>query len=79
MGATSAKWLSSDALAAAKARGVLLGKAGPANLSKVNDRKHAYAQAHAQTVRATLYGLHKQGLSQREIASELNRLGIKAP
>lgn len=68
-----------DALAAAKTRGVKLGKAGPANLAKVNDRKHAYAQAHADNLRATLRGLQKQGLSQREIAAELNRLGIKAP
>jgi len=68
-----------DALAAAKVRGIQLGKAGPENLMKVNDRKHAYAQAHAQNLCATLHGLQKQGLSQREIASELNRLGIQAP
>jgi DNA invertase Pin-like site-specific DNA recombinase len=68
-----------DALAAAKARGVRLGKAGPANLAKVNDLKHAYAQAHADNMRATLRGLQEQGMSQRDIAAELNRLGIKAP
>lgn len=68
-----------DALAAAKARGVELGKAGRANLAKVNDRKHAYAQQHADHLRATLRGLQEQGLSQRAIADELNRLGIKAP
>lgn len=68
-----------EALAAAKARGVKLGKAGPANLAKVNDRKHRYAQEHAENLRATLHGLQKQGLSQREIAAELNRLGLKAP
>jgi DNA invertase Pin-like site-specific DNA recombinase len=68
-----------EALAAAKARGVKLGKAGPANLAKVNDRKHRYAQEHAERLRATLHGLEAQGLTQRAIVSELNRLGIKAP
>lgn len=68
-----------DALAAAKARGVKLGTAGPANLKHVKDRHHAYAQEHAERLRATLRGLQKQGLSQRAIADELNKLGVKAP
>jgi DNA invertase Pin-like site-specific DNA recombinase len=68
-----------DALAAARARGVKLGKAGPKNLAKVNDQRHAYAQAHADRLRATILGLRDQRLSQRAIADELNRLGVQAP
>lgn len=68
-----------DALAAAKARGVQLGKAGPANLAKVNDRRHAYAQHHADNLRETLLGLRDQGLTQRDIAMKLGDLGVKTP
>ena len=46
-----------EALAAAKARGVKLGKAGPANLAKANDRKHLCAQKHADELREVIYGL----------------------
>jgi DNA invertase Pin-like site-specific DNA recombinase len=68
-----------EALTAAKARGVKLGKAGRANLRKVNDRKHAYAQAHAEKHRAVILALRARGFTQRAIADELNKLGIKAP
>ncbi len=67
-----------EALAAAKVRGVVLGRTGPQNVKKMNEQRHADAQAHADNLRATLRGLQKQGLSQRAIADELNRLGIKA-
>jgi len=68
-----------DALAAAKARGVKLGVAGAANLAKVNDRRHAYAQQHADKLRVTLRGMRKQGLTQREMVEQLNTLGLAAP
>jgi DNA invertase Pin-like site-specific DNA recombinase len=67
------------ALAAAKARGVRLGVKGRENLAKVNDRKHAYAQAHADRVRKTLLGLKAQGLSHRAMVEELNTLNVPAP
>ncbi len=68
-----------EALAAAKARGVKLGTAGPANLRRVNDQRHAYAGDHADRLRAVLGGLQARGLSQRAIAAELNALGVQAP
>jgi DNA invertase Pin-like site-specific DNA recombinase len=68
-----------DALAAAKARGVKLGVAGPANLKKVNDRRHAYAQQHADRLRVTLRGMQRQGLTQREMVEQLNGLRLTAP
>jgi len=68
-----------DALAAAKARGVKLGIAGPANLRPVLEQRQAAAAAYADKVRGVLLGLKARGLSQRAIADELNALGIKAP
>jgi DNA invertase Pin-like site-specific DNA recombinase len=67
-----------DALAAAKARGVKLGTAGASNLAKVNDRRHAYAQDHADKLRSTLRGMRKSGLTQRQMCDELNALGLTA-
>lgn len=68
-----------EALAAAKARGVQLGTAGPRNIAGATARAQEAAQAHAVKLKATLRGLQKQGLSQRAIADELNALGIPAP
>jgi DNA invertase Pin-like site-specific DNA recombinase len=68
-----------EALAAAKARGVKLGKAGPANIAGATEKAQEAAQAHAEKLRATLKGLQAQRLSQRAIADELNALGIPAP
>ncbi len=68
-----------EALAAAKARGVKLGTAGPRNLRKINDQRHAYASAKAEELRDVIAGLRDHGLSQRAIAAKLNGLGIKAP
>ena len=68
-----------EALAAAKARGVKLGTAGPRNLQGVIDRRHADAADHAEKLRETILGLRDRGLSQRVIAAKLNELGIKAP
>ena len=68
-----------EALAAAKARGVKLGTAGPENLRAVNDQRHEYAQEHAEKLEGVLKGLRDRGLSQRAIAAKLNELGIQAP
>lgn len=68
-----------DALAAAKARGVKLGKAGPLNLLRINDRRHAYAEEHAMRLRAILQGMQSRGCTQRAMVTELNSLGLKAP
>jgi DNA invertase Pin-like site-specific DNA recombinase len=68
-----------EALAAAKARGVKLGTAGPRNLAKVNDRQHAYAQAHAEKLRSVLSGFRREGLTLRAMVEKLNALGIPAP
>jgi DNA invertase Pin-like site-specific DNA recombinase len=67
-----------EALAAARARGVKLGQAGPANLSKMNARRRSEAQARADALRETVLGLRERGLAQREIVGELNRLGVRA-
>ena len=68
-----------DALAAAKARGVKLGTAGPLNLLKINDRHHTYAKEHATRLQAILQGMQSRGLAQRAMVAELNGLGLKAP
>lgn len=60
------------ALAAAKARGVKLGKHGRA-LAKENKRA---ATKHAQSVSSTIHELQGAGMSFRAIAAELNRRSI---
>ena len=68
-----------DALAAAKARGVVLGATGPANLRRhTNDRQDA-ARAFQARLKPVLDGFIAQGLSRRAIVRRLNDLGIKAP
>ncbi|RQO78395.1 resolvase [Aquitalea sp. FJL05] len=67
------------ALAAAKARGVELGKAGPANLRpNIEERKQA-AQAFAEKLRGQFLGMQLRGLSQRKMVEDLNEMGILAP
>ena len=68
-----------DALAAAKARGVQLGRAGFANLAPVIAKRQRDADQYARKVRSVLLGLKARGLSQRAIAAELNALGIAPP
>jgi len=68
-----------DALAAAKARGVVLGATGPANLRQhTHDRQDA-ARAFQARLKPVLDGFVAQGLSRRAMVSRLNDLGIKAP
>ena len=68
-----------DALKAAKARGVKLGAAGPANLRRCLEDRKAQADAAAQKLSGTLVALSSMGLSQRAIVRELNNAGVKAP
>lgn len=67
------------ALAAAKARGVVLGATGPANLKTCNDQRQRKAQKFRERVRPVLDGMKAQGLTRRAMVHRLNDLGIKAP
>jgi len=65
------------ALAAAKARGVVLGAAGTANLRPNIEARQTAADTFAGNLRHVLTGLKSQGLSQRQQVTELNKLGLK--
>lgn len=66
------------ALAAAKARGVVLGATGPQNLRRhLQERQEAAATFKAR-LRPVLDGLIGQGLSRRAMVLQLNTLGIRA-
>ena len=65
-----------DALTATKTRGVILGATGPANLKPPIEAGRSAAQAFAQGLSHTLNGFRADGLTQRQMADELNRLGI---
>jgi DNA invertase Pin-like site-specific DNA recombinase len=67
------------ALAAAKARGVVLGRTGAANLRPNIEQRQRAADEFAEGMRATLEGFKVRGLSQRDMVAELNRIGSKAP
>lgn len=67
------------ALAAAKARGVVLGATGPANLKTCNDQRHQKADEFRERLRPVLDGMVSQGLTRRAMVDRLNALGIKAP
>ena len=67
------------ALAAAKARGVVLGKAGPANLRRNVEERAAAANASASKLAHIVNDFKARGLTQRAMAAELNDLGISAP
>jgi len=67
------------ALAAAKARGVELGKAGPANLRPNIEERKLAARAFAEKLRGQFLGMQLRGLSQRKMVEDLNEMGIAAP
>jgi DNA invertase Pin-like site-specific DNA recombinase len=67
------------ALAAAKARGVVLGATGPANLKTCNDQRQQKALEFSERLRPVLDGMKAQGLTRRSMVDRLNALGIKAP
>lgn len=68
-----------DALAAAKARGVVLGATGPANLRTCNDQRQQNAQEFRERLHPVLEGMKAQGLTRRAMVDRLNALSIKAP
>lgn len=65
------------ALDAAKARGVILGAAGAANLKPNIEERQAGADAFAEKLRRHIERMKADGLSQRAMVAELNGLGIK--
>ncbi len=67
-----------QALAAAKSRGVQLGRMGAANLKRKNDEKKQAADEFAVTLARIVNGFRAQGMSQRAMVTELNTLNIPA-
>lgn len=67
------------ALAAAKARGVVLGATGPSNLRRHIEERQEAARAFHDRLRPVLDGFLAQGLSRRAMVERLNDLGITAP
>ena len=67
------------ALAAAKARGVVLGAPGPANLKQHTQQRQDAACAFNERLKPVLSGFVSLGLSRRAMVVQLNDLGIKAP
>ncbi|MBE0624231.1 MAG: recombinase family protein [Burkholderiales bacterium] len=68
-----------DALACAKARGVRLGRNGPANLLPNTGARKAAARVFAGRLLGQIDGFLLRGLTQREMVAEMNALGITAP
>lgn len=66
------------ALAAAKARGVVLGAAGPYNLQPNLEKRQNASQAFAEKLRPLFDGMGAGGLSQRKMADKLNEVGVPA-
>jgi len=67
-----------EALAVAKARGVVLGAAGPANLRSNIEERKVKADAFALKLKGLLGGMQARNLSQRAMVVELNGLGVRA-
>jgi DNA invertase Pin-like site-specific DNA recombinase len=65
------------ALSAAKARGVKLGRAGPANLKRNTEVRQLAANNFAGKLAGVLNGFKAAGLAQRQQVEELNLLGVK--
>ena len=65
-----------EALAAAKRRGVKLGNP---NLKADNKKREKAARDFAKKLKPTLKAYREQGMSQRAIVEELNSVGITAP
>ena len=68
-----------DALAVAKAHGVVLGKAGAANLRPNIEARKRSADAFAKKLHLLFDGMQARGLSQRAMAEELNSIRVPAP
>lgn len=68
-----------DALAAAKARGVVLGATGPVNLRQHLEQRQEASRAFRDRLMPVLDGFVAQGMSRRSMVERLNALGIAAP
>ncbi|MFL9867126.1 recombinase family protein [Paraburkholderia fungorum] len=64
------------ALAAAKARGVQLGRMGAANLKRKNEEQQQAADEFAAKLARIIKGFRADGLSQRAMVAELNAMSI---
>jgi DNA invertase Pin-like site-specific DNA recombinase len=67
------------ALAAAKARGVVLGATGRANLARHTQQRQEAAGTFRERLKPVLDGCVAQGMSRRAIVNYLNQIGVKAP
>lgn len=67
-----------EGLAAAKARGVVLGAAGAGNLSRHVSERQTLAKERAEKLRPLFNGFKATGLSQRAIVQALNSTGVPA-
>jgi len=67
------------ALAAARARGVQMGRAGPANLRSNLDERKRVADQFAANLQGLVEGCRQRGLSQRMMVIEFNKVGVPAP
>src|SRR5947209_3671538 len=68
-----------DALAMARRREVVLGKAGAANLRPNIEKRQADADAFVANLRGQIEGFRLRKLTQTKMVSELNQLGIPTP
>lgn len=66
------------ALAAAKARGIVLGVAGPSNLRPNVEARQRAAKEFADKLRPFFDGFKARNVSQRQMADELNVAGVPA-
>lgn len=67
------------ALAQAKARGVILGRAGPMNLRPYVEARKDESKAFVERLRGQFAAYCSRGLTQRQMVADLNSLGVKAP
>jgi len=65
-----------DALAAAKKRGVELGKTGPANLERHLGARKARADTFAERLRREIRGMQAEGMTVAAMVKELNTKGV---
>lgn len=65
-----------DALAIAKSRGVVLGKAGADNLRPNIEARQKVADDFAAKLQSLFDSMKRRGLSQRAMATELNAIGV---
>lgn len=68
-----------DALAVAKARGVVLGKEGAKNLRPNIEARIAASESFAAKLQPLFESMRARGLSQRAMVEELNSMGVPAP